>query len=507
MSPASPTENAGPQTRIFRVAPRRSLILSLVLTAISVAVFAYHYGPMLSAGTISQYDEYFTLERSSGFARHDNWLTVYSANQPSFRKPPVQYWITAWTMSTLDDLEFALRLPSFLFGLGVLIATAILAYIICPSNPFVMPAAVILLGSSERFWNLSISALLDAGATFFGIAAIIATIAALRDSRWWYLTSLIIVVGALQKAPTGLIFTGAILGLLYRRGGDQVPSYQQVRSDKHFRNACIMTAVLIACWPVVQIAQHGLQSAKVAVLDEMVDRFAPVSGKVGILQIEWADWLLGSEWSLWVPAMIAAALLPFLFRTFESSVPPALCAGFFLMMLLASGSVYSRYVMLILPLLAVSLACLLAWATPRAPLAVLVAIAIAFIAGRPFSDAQALMLLDSSQTRYASLFANFKQAVTGRETILFCRWKKVGDVFPGAFSYYASRGQPVNPVGKPESMARREHVKKNLKPPYRGLCNTFEFEELSKWLIDPKVIEQSEGYVHWTAAGTKPYKK
>jgi 4-amino-4-deoxy-L-arabinose transferase-like glycosyltransferase len=100
----------------------------------------------------------------------------------------------------------ALRLPSMLFALGMLAATAWLARLLAPERPWAMPLSVALLASSVQFWIYANSAMLDAGAGFFAAVAVAAAVVALERPRVWYLVAVLAGIGALQKAPVGLFF-------------------------------------------------------------------------------------------------------------------------------------------------------------------------------------------------------------------------------------------------------------------------------------------------------------
>ena len=177
---------------------------------------------MLGVGTIHQYDEYHTLDRSNAFLITNDWFTVYEQNTPTFRKPPLQYWLTAVALKNSQDLEFALRLVSYLFGIGLLISTGILAYLINPSNPYVAPSAIIIMSSSTMFWVLtSLSAMLETGAAFFSTISVIGTILAIRQPKWWYFVAAAVGFGALQKAPIALLMVASIFVLMMA----QIPRY------------------------------------------------------------------------------------------------------------------------------------------------------------------------------------------------------------------------------------------------------------------------------------------
>ena len=99
-------------------------------------------------------------------------------------------------------------------------------------------------------------------------------------------------------------------------------------------------------------------------------QFIGASG--GTADTAWYKVLI-EEAFLWIPALIAVIVIPFLFRTLELFIPWLLVLGFCIMMEMASGAVYDRYILLICPLLAASLGALFSKIVPGKPSALFVA--------------------------------------------------------------------------------------------------------------------------------------
>ena len=158
--------------------PTQSLPRFINPTSVSVllvAVIVLFYGSMLPDGGFSHNDEYLTLDRTNSFTLRDDWWSVYSENRPTFKKPPLQYWMGALLLETGMDRELALRLPSFVFAIGAILLAGLLARMMLPSNPWVFPVTVLLMAGSKRLWENAMSALHDNGATIFAMAALLAT--------------------------------------------------------------------------------------------------------------------------------------------------------------------------------------------------------------------------------------------------------------------------------------------------------------------------------------------
>ena len=417
-----------------------SLFLSIVIIFIC---FAY-YMAMLGEGPLQGWDEYRTLDRSNGFSISNDWLTVYSENEPTFKKPPLQYWLTATLLNSISNDTLAARLPSFGFGLLLAISTGVLAYRLNQDNPYAAPSAIFILFSSSLFWQLTISAMLDTGMVFFVVLAVIGTLLALREPRYWYLVAFAIGAGALQKTPIALLIVGTILALIPITKRYHGISLAAVVSSNHFIFASLIMVVTVIFWPALQFGQYGSKALRQAYLSQMIERFDPL-GKTGKHK-DWMAVFYRREAIVWIPAMISVTFLPFVFRRFPAFVFTAVVFGFLLVMSMASGNVYDRYALLILPFLAASLAALSAQFLPGiVPL--LLATWLCWIGGGPFKSAHELGLTGNGQDQYKPLFESVSSSLSPDEKLVTCDWSTDTSRYPpiwtAALSYYGSKGQRI----------------------------------------------------------------
>jgi 4-amino-4-deoxy-L-arabinose transferase-like glycosyltransferase len=463
--------------------------IAAVTFAFLVAIAAYYYA-LLPVGTLKHIDEYWTLDRVGSFVETGDWLTVRSENKVNFNKPPLQYWVSAVFLKSGSDLEYALRLPSFIFGIGVLLATGALAFQFCP-RPIVFPVSILILGSSFRYWENALSALLDMGSAFFITVALTGFFAAIKQPRWWYLVALSAGVGALQKAPVALaVIVVASVVVAIWRARYKTPSLQQIYLNRHFALSVCLLALLLAVWPLLQIWQHGFAFLHAAYVKQMWDRFAGAEGLVGESQI--ALGLFRNQPLLEVPLMVSVLLLPAVFRRAESYVLTTLFLLYILLALIAGRNGSARYSLMIYPAMAASLSAIIAnyldWK------ALPVAIVYSLILGTPWKSAEKIKLTGNGQGGYVQFLANIKRAMRDDETFIRCRWQrpKGGYLYPGEISYYAAKGKPVFVLSDPKRLSA-------ITPPYRGICTTDEFTDLVKWLDQPEQIEVAGRYVHWTA--------
>ena len=411
--------------------------------------------------------------------------------------------MTAIFISNFSNINFAARLPSFIFGIALLILTGILAQSINKDNPYCAPAAMLILSSFTLYWELTVSALLDTGMVFFSVCAVLGTLLALREPRYWYLVGAAVGVGALQKAPLAALLVGGILLLIPLTKRYHAIKISSVLKSKHFRLALLIAVLMIAWWPALQTIIYGYKAIKQQYVSQMLERFNPIGpGQSN----DWYQIFIADDGTIWLPAILSVIVIPFFFRNLEAFIPVTIVLSFFFLMGMASGYVSARYSLLILPFVAASLAALLGRILPPPTTALMLALGLCFLVGGPFKGAEALGLMSNGQEAYKPLLENLRTSLRPDDTLISCGWQAgpqptVG-ILPGVLSYYGSNGHPIYSLKRPEELTKQEHIKHKIQPPYRGLCRSPQFEELKGWLLDYDVVEQSNGYVHFTSNGS-----
>ena len=101
----------------------REKVIANTLTVICILLACFIFSQNLGDSPYLHYDEYYTLERSGSFSKYDTFFTIYSKGEPSSNKPPLQYWLTALNFEIDLPELLALRLWSFVFYIGLLLAT------------------------------------------------------------------------------------------------------------------------------------------------------------------------------------------------------------------------------------------------------------------------------------------------------------------------------------------------------------------------------------------------
>ncbi|MFV0361429.1 ArnT family glycosyltransferase [Tropicimonas sp.] len=487
-----PTARRPPQTPQF---DWRQSWLPVAIAAILIVTFWGAHIRLISEGALVEFDEYYTLARSTSFARVGDWWTIYTDNKPNFKKPPLQYWMSGGLLEAGLGLETALRLPSMVFALGCLVATALLAAVIAPNLPWAIPASVVLLASSAQFWTLAESAMLDTGATLFATLALAFAIAALRRPAWWYATAAAIALGALQKAPVGLALVALLVAFLHWTRHLHGFSWQQLRAEPHFRRACWIALAGIFAWPLFQTALHGNEALKRLYVNQMLERFVPLGPaeqERGLAALY--DVVIVGEPALRLLAIAALCWMPWRLGRMNLVALPLLFGACVLAMGLASGGVFSRYSLVFLPLLVAASAVVVA-SFGRIWLLALVVGSVSWTAGGPVKPAGQLGLYpDSELAEVNAALTALKDTALPGETLVFCRWDGTGRPYPGAMAYFSDNA----PYVKLDEPTNAEKDKIPPGTPLRGACKLDDLARIRGWLTEVEISRTIGGHVVWT---------
>lgn len=473
--------------------------LPVVVTLLVIAVVWAVHLTLLPVGGISHYDEFYTLDRSISFARMDDWFTVFSGNEPSFRKPPLQYWMTAGLLKAGVGETVALRLPSMLFALGMLGVTAWLARLLAPSLPWAMPLAAGLLASSPQFWIYANSAMLDTGAGLFAALAVAAAAVAVERPRVWYLVAVIAGIGALQKAPVGLLFVAAGLLALWLARRIVGADWARMMPSPAFRHAAWIALVLVLAWPLLQSARYGTEAISESHDRQMFARFVPDAeeGLRGLSDLT-ALLIVGEPWLRW-PALLAVLVLPFLVKRPAALMVAGAVVLYAVALMVAGGNVYARYTLTILPLLTAALAVALVRLPPAPWAGVVVGALLAGLSGGAFPGGalREAALQPPDVSAQVDVLRRVGTEIGPQETLVYCRSRDVGRLIPGAVSVYASNGQPIL------ASAQLERAAGAVGGPFRGICPSTEVAQVEPLVQGFAVVREEAGYVVWTADGLR----
>ena len=203
-------------------------------------------------GTLADTDELLTAERSREMLLLGR-SEVHFNFQPSFEKPPLQYWLTSVTLPRFKNRTLAVRIWPLIYGALTLIALAWLAFLIDSTRPWLVPLSVALLASCPLFSAEMSRGLLDLGLTFFTTLAILFAHLARKRPVLWLAVAMVSWLGCLQKIPLILLVWALIL-IVRLSSTTERPS---VRSGWVILS--IIGALLaVSVWPAIQLVKYQM---------------------------------------------------------------------------------------------------------------------------------------------------------------------------------------------------------------------------------------------------------
>lgn len=478
----------------------RAFRLPLVVTLLVIAWVVTFHSSMLSLGAVSHIDETFTLDRSTAFLAQNDWWNVYTNNKVNFNKPPLQYWMSALLIDRGVDLTLALRIPSFVFGALCLFATALFAYSLFPTLPWVMPVSVLFATSSDRLWESSMMAMLDMGSLFFVTLALSGINLALRNPKWWYLVGFCVAVGAWQKAPIALGFVGGYLVFLALTSPWHQYSIRQVFLNRHLWISLGAGILFGASWHIWQFIQHGSFAVEQAIGKQMVGRFTP-SGESGETKSirEVLSHIFGAEGAIRLFGLIAVFAVPFYSKRYDLLPIPMILLAYMIAYAFAGGHLSDRYTMLFITMVAVFLAGAILSSAYTLQTKAMTILIMSLLSGGPVKPPDELRLFPKPHiTLQTEILTLVGQNAEIERTLIICNWNPEERINPGFVTYYASGGRSHHRIN---SLRQLEVFFSSGKSagPIEGICRDLDFKDLERFLSDIEVLNTVGPYVHFHA--------
>lgn len=220
---------------------------SLAAAALLIVCVFVWLGFEIQKGRLTNTDELVTAERSREMLLTGQW-TVQFNFQPSFEKPPLQYWLTTLTLPRMGQREAAVRIWPLIFGSLTAFALLWLAFLMDRDRSWLAGVSVAVLVSSPLFLFEVSRALLDSGLMFFVTLAIIFAQLARKHPAWWLAMAIACGLGTLQKIPLGFLIWLIIL----------IVRLSSVNERPGLRSWWLLAAILlggatIAIWPLFQL--------------------------------------------------------------------------------------------------------------------------------------------------------------------------------------------------------------------------------------------------------------
>ena len=224
----------------------------IVVAALICVLALFWLGFEIQKGILVATDELKTAERTREMLSNGPWL-VYFNFEPSFEKPPLQYWLTSLTLPRFENRSLAVRIWPLIYAVLIAAVLACLALEIEPDRPWLVPLSVAMLFSCPLFTTQATRGLLDIGLAFFTTTTILFSELARKRPIWWLAVAGSCWLGSLQKIPLPFLVWLLILAarLTSRAERPKLKSPWLGRS-------LLLAVILMCAWPLLQLIKYHM---------------------------------------------------------------------------------------------------------------------------------------------------------------------------------------------------------------------------------------------------------
>ncbi|MBL9039730.1 MAG: glycosyltransferase family 39 protein [Archangium sp.] len=233
---------------------------------------------LLSLGDqLQDYDPAQYAEVARRMLATHEWLTLNDALGPFTNKPPMNRWAQAAAMAVLGVTSTAARLPTLLFGLLALAATAGIGRVVW--SPRTGALAAVLLGASIGFHSMVADPKVDMPVLAFSAVSVFGFVAARGRPVFVWLGWIGAGLATLSKGPVGLLLPLAAVGPETLRAAWQ-PNLRWWRRPFALRpvRGLIIVAALTVPFYVAVARANGADTALYLLVGQSFGRLTGASG-------------------------------------------------------------------------------------------------------------------------------------------------------------------------------------------------------------------------------------
>jgi len=235
-------------------------------------------------------------------------MPQFTLGVPFWGKPPLSIWLSAGSMKLFGINEFAVRLPSFILGLTVIVLAWSLAR--RQSGKDLALSAALVLMSSGLFFFSSGAVMTDPSLLLGTTLCMVSFWKALNNSQksgriWGYAFFLGLAIGLLAKGPIAVVLTGLPIGIWVLLRKQWLVVWQRLP----WVSGLFLTAFLSIPWYLMaELETPGF--LEYFLIGEHWKRFT-ISGWEGDLYGNAHDRPMGTIWFYWLISTLPWSLLLF----------------------------------------------------------------------------------------------------------------------------------------------------------------------------------------------------
>jgi 4-amino-4-deoxy-L-arabinose transferase-like glycosyltransferase len=271
---------------------------------INVAVLALLAGLLLFMGLgsigLTDRDEGRNAEAGREMLETGDWISPTFNYEPRFAKPVLVYWLMSLSYRWFGIDEFSARLPSAVFGLGVILLQYAFASRFCGAAVGLFSALMLLL--NIQMIGLSRMVLTDSVLIFFTTLSLYSFWLGFHGEsreRWWrWMCYLGMAMATLAKGPVGFLVPFVTIGL-YLTATRQ---WRRFWEEGAPLAGSLLLALVALPWYAGMWFLHGSQYAASAQANTVGRFLAPMEGHSFTILFYVPVLLLGFfPWSGWLP--------------------------------------------------------------------------------------------------------------------------------------------------------------------------------------------------------------
>lgn len=232
-----------------------------VLTLALIASFTFFLG--LGRPALSDSDEGFYAEAAREMVEGGDWLTPHFNYEERWQKPVLYYWLTAATYVVSGPTEWAARWWSALSGLGLVLLTWAAARRLTARDEAAWLAGAIV-ATCYGYVAMARLALPDLPLTFLITLTIWAAL-----ERWWVVAGIAAGLGFLMKGPVALVVPAIVLAPIWWRERHVTP----IRA-RDLAAAAAVCALVGLPWYGAMTLRHGPEYLQAFFVGDNLERFA-----------------------------------------------------------------------------------------------------------------------------------------------------------------------------------------------------------------------------------------
>jgi len=263
---------------VYRAAPARPGVTAATIKAVRrslaplllLAALTFFVG--LGAPAMTDSDEAFYAEAAREMVESGDWLTPYYNYEPRFQKPILYYWLTAATFAITGAGEASARLWAAVSGVALVFVTAAVARRGSDADTALLAGAIV--ATSFGYVALGRMALPDLPLALFVTATIAACLVAVGDRvprpRHWLMgAAAAAALGFLTKGPLALVLPAIVVAPVIA-----IERRQSLIGLRDVVAGAVVFVAIAAPWYVAMWWRHGSPYLDSFFIGDNLERFA-----------------------------------------------------------------------------------------------------------------------------------------------------------------------------------------------------------------------------------------